>query len=126
MEEKRKILIVDDVEAMRKEVVKILKEKYETNEAENGLQALDQVKKNLPDLIILDLEMPVMSGFEFLDKCDEVLESVPPVLILTSISSKRKETRKAGAQFYMDMPVTKERLLTVVDHLLKSEATRPN
>ena len=126
MEEKRKILIVDDVEAMRKEVVKILKEKYETNEAENGLQALDQVKKNLPDLIILDLEMPVMSGFEFLDKCDEVLESVPPVLILTSISSKRKETRKAGAQFYMDKPVTKERLLTVVDHLLKSEATRPN
>ena len=66
---KRKILIVDDVEVMRKEVVNILKNKYDLYEAENGLQALDQVKKNLPDLIILDLEMPVMGGFEFLDKC---------------------------------------------------------
>ena len=125
MVKKVKILVVDDAEVMRKEVVNILKDKYETFEAENGSRALDQVKKVLPDLIILDLEMPVMGGFEFLDKCDETLETIPPVLILTSISSKRKETRKAGAQFYMDKPVNKDKLLTVIEHLLKAPSTRP-
>ena len=108
MTEKRKILIVDDAEVMRKEIVNFLKVKYELYEAEDGLQALEQVQKVLPDMIILDLEMPVMGGFEFLDKVDEVLDSIPPVLILTSISTKRQETRKKGAQFYMDKPVDKD------------------
>ena len=123
---KRKILIVDDAEVMRQEVVDFLKDKYEIYEAEDGLQALEQVQKVLPDMIILDLEMPVMGGFEFLDKVDEVLDSIPPVLILTSISTKRQETRKKGAHFYMDKPVDKDRLLTVIEHLLKTETTRPD
>ena len=126
MTEKRKILIVDDAEVMRQEIVGFLKGKFEIYEAEDGLQALEQVQKVLPDMIILDLEMPVMGGFEFLDKVDEVLDSIPPVLILTSISNKRQETRKKGAQFYMDKPVDKDRLMTVIEHLLKTEATRPN
>tara|TARA_Y100001954_G_scaffold226335_1_gene268042 strand:+ start:38 stop:418 length:381 start_codon:yes stop_codon:yes gene_type:complete len=126
MTEKRKVLIVDDAEVMRKEVATLLKDKYETYEAEDGLQALEQVRKVVPDMIILDLEMPVMGGFEFLDKVDEILDPIPPVLILTTISTKRRETREKGAQFYMDKPFDKERLLTVVEHLLKSESTRPN
>ncbi|MEC7183793.1 MAG: response regulator [Bdellovibrionota bacterium] len=126
MTEKRKVLIVDDAEVMRKEVAALLKDKYETYEAEDGLQALEQVRKVVPDMIILDLEMPVMGGFEFLDKVDEILDPIPPVLILTTISTKRRETREKGAQFYMDKPFEKERLLTVIEHLLKSESTRPN
>ena len=70
--------------------------------------------------------MPVMGGLEFLDKCSEVMEKLPPVLILTSISTKRKETRKSGAQFYMSKPVQKDKLLNVVELLLKTEPTKPN
>ena len=125
MTEKRKILIVDDVDVMRQGIVDFLKDKFELYEAENGQQALEQIQKVLPDIIILDLEMPVMGGSEFLDKIEEVLDSIPPVLILTSISTKRQETRKKGAQFYMDKPVDKDRLMTVIEHLLKTEATRP-
>ena len=126
MDRKRKILIVDDAEVMRKEVVALLKNKYDLYEAEDGLQALEQVKQVVPDVIILDLEMPVMGGFEFLDKVDEILDPIPPVLILTTISTKRRETREKGAQFYMDKPFESDRLLTVIEHLLKSESTRPN
>ena len=123
---KKKILIVEDTERFRVEIIGFLQEKYQLSEADNGLKALKKVSQEKPDLIILDLEMPVMGGLEFLDKCSEVMEKLPPVLILTSISTKRKETRKSGAQFYMSKPVQKDKLLNVVELLLKTEPTKPN
>jgi len=123
---KKKILIVEDTERFRVEIIDFLQEKYQLSEADNGLKALKKVSQEKPDLIILDLEMPVMGGLEFLDKCSEVMEKLPPVLILTSISTKRKETRKSGAQFYMSKPVQKDKLLNVVELLLKTEPTKPN
>jgi len=123
---KKKILIVEDIERFRVEIIGFLQEKYQLSEADNGLKALKKVSQEKPDLIILDLEMPVMGGLEFLDKCSEIMEELPPVLILTSISTQRKETRKSGAQFYMSKPVQKDKLLNVVEVLLKTEPTKPN
>ena len=125
MTEKAKILVVDDTKQFRVEIKNFLEGRYDISEASDGLIALNQVKEEKPDLIILDLEMPVMDGLEFLDKCGEIFEALPPVLILTTVSTKRKETRKGGAQFYMSKPVQKDRLLNVIEILLKTEPTTP-
>ena len=65
-----KILIIEDEPAIRRVLVKILSEEdksHEIDEAENGIHAINQVKKNSYDLIISDIKMPKVDGMEVLD-----------------------------------------------------------
>ncbi|MBV9576241.1 MAG: response regulator [Gammaproteobacteria bacterium] len=78
------ILVVDDDDLVRRMVTKSLGElPYKIIQAENGKQALDILKNNKPELIFLDLIMPVMDGFEFLDEFRKMphWDDVPIVLI---------------------------------------------
>src|SRR5437016_12594033 len=76
------ILIVDDELRIRDVVCMNLElEHYRVFEASNGLEALDQLRENLPDLVVLDVMMPEMDGFETLRSIREV--STVPVIMLT-------------------------------------------
>lgn len=84
----RKILIVEDDDAIRNLYeIKLQREGFTTITAENGLLGLHQAKKFMPDLILLDLRMPVMTGDEMLLKLRESQwGSNMRVIILTNIS----------------------------------------
>jgi DNA-binding response OmpR family regulator len=85
-----KILIVEDEEILRKAYVNVFRiEKFEVEEAANGQIAFDKIESFKPDLIVLDVLMPVMSGIEFLQKV-EILRSHPntKVLVLSNLSDK--------------------------------------
>ena len=76
----RHILIVDDDPAIRQVVADILEmSDYGVREAANGAEALDEVRSWPPAMVLLDLMMPVMDGWEFLRRCrsDQVCEGVP-------------------------------------------------
>ena len=71
---KKRILVVDDEPRMRRFVQMNLDlEGYEVMEAENGLRALERVRDDLPDLVVLDVMMPDLDGFETLERIREIV-----------------------------------------------------
>lgn len=84
----KKILIIDDDEVFAKTLQDFfLKEKYETVHVSDGLQGLESLKTNTPDLIILDLLMPKMGGMEFLGELRKMTSpNQIPILISSQLS----------------------------------------
>lgn len=101
---KEKILIVDDEERMRKLIAAYLKrEKYETFEAENGVDALNLFKKEKIHLVILDVMMPIMDGWTV---CSELRKtSNVPIIFLTA--KGEDEDKLLGFELGTDHYVTK-------------------
>ena len=119
------ILVVDDSKTIRAIVVKILKltklEIGQIFEAENGKEALDCLKDNWIDLILSDLNMPVMSGIEMVSEMarDGLLKDIPVIVISTDGSVKRiKELKEKGIREYIRKPFTPESLSEVIDRVL--------
>ncbi len=111
---KAKVLITDDIEYNR-ELIKGYFEGYdfEILEADNGKVALDQIRHHHPDLILLDLKMPVMSGYEVANilKKDSDIKDIP-IIVLTASSMKHDEPRiHKFADAYLRKPTTKSRLI---------------
>ena len=92
----RKVLLVDDDEIMREAVRRALEhEKWEVGEARNGRDALERVAAGVPDVIVLDLLMPEMDGFEFLVKLRQRPEWHDiPVLVVTAKDLTVEEHRR--------------------------------
>lgn len=88
----KKILIIDDDQFFPKTLEATLpKGKYELTQAEDGEKGLEALKKEKPDLIILDLMMPKMDGITFLQKMKEDASlPKPPVLVSSNLSSVKK------------------------------------
>ena len=85
--EGKKVMLVDDDPGMRLSVREALSRSgYEVLEAENGSQAISLLEEDdtAPDIILLDLIMPIMNGFEFLEKFRNDLQSPIPVIVITS------------------------------------------
>ncbi len=117
------ILIVEDQNDMRNFISDELSESYQVLEAENGSVALAILKNNTVDLIISDVMMPVMDGF---DLCNEVKNNVNlshiPFILLTAqhnLQSRLKGLNN-GADAYMEKPFSIELLLVQVNNLLKN------
>ncbi len=83
----KKILIVEDEEILRNLLQKKLtKEGYEVDTAENGEEGLSKIRANKPDLILLDIIMPKMGGFEMMEEVqkDDNISSVPVIVVSNS------------------------------------------
>jgi len=117
-----KILIADDDHEMLKILTGLLEQAgYKVVEAENGLEAVELAKKELPSLIMLDIHMPVMDGLTACRKLksDPVTKSIPVVML--TIEGSITEIEHAiiyGAKTYITKPSTKEEILKVVKSIL--------
>lgn len=110
-----RILVVDDVLENIQVIGGLLREKgYMISVAQSGEQALEVVKENRPDLILLDVLMPGMDGFETCArlKADADFSQIP-LIFLTALSETNHKVRgfKAGAVDYVTKPIEKEELL---------------
>ena len=122
----KKIMIVDD-EVDVVETVKLILESdgYETIYAYNGMECLEKLEKERPDLILLDIMMTPMNGWDVLRKIksNENLNSIPismlTVVPLTAESFKNEKLEKI--ENYIIKPFSKKGLLKKVDELLKME-----
>ena len=99
------ILIVEDDKFLRELIVqKLLKEGYDISEAIDGEEGIKKIKTEKPDLILLDLILPGIDGFEVLSrmKADEKLAKIP-VIILSNLGQREEIERglKLGANDYM-------------------------
>ncbi|MFO7678830.1 MAG: response regulator transcription factor [Chloroflexota bacterium] len=114
------ILIVDDEARMRRFIrMNMELEGYQVIEAENGLQALDQIRKFNPDLILMDVMMPEMDGFETLRLLREI--STVPVILLTVKSEEEDKIRGLGlgADDYITKPFSPRELNSRVGAVLR-------
>jgi len=121
-----KVLFVEDSALLRRAMVKAVHEAgYKTVEAENGMEALARLRAHGPtiNLVVLDWNMPVMSGYEVLVKMRSQEEySDIPVLMATSdgVEEDVKKAIKAGATGYLVKPFTPEALVKQIANILKS------
>ncbi|MFT4114996.1 response regulator [Silvibacterium sp.] len=118
----KKILIVDDSVSMRKMVGYCLRQAgFDVMEAEHGQDALDKLKGVVVDLIITDLNMPVMDGITLIQNVRKRADmKTKPILMLTTetLGSKKEEGKAAGATGWIVKPFEPEKLLATVARVL--------
>ena len=120
---KSDILIVDDNADIRTLLRRILQDRYQVNEAEDGQQGLELANEIVPDLIVSDVMMPVMNGLEFCQRVkDNIATSHIPVILLTAraLSKHQVEGYESGADAYITKPFSADVLLARIDNLLKN------
>ncbi len=125
-----KILIVEDDRHIVALVRYILeREGYDVRVARDGVEGLDTAREYMPDLVVLDLNMPRMDGVEM---CRRLKSEQNPLVIFLTVHTERTAMARgyrAGADDYMVKPFELEDLLTHVKTLLdkreRGEATRP-
>lgn len=119
LENKKTILVVDDEAHIRELLRQELEaEGYSVKEAQNGVDAITQVKQEIPDLIILDVMMPAMNGFDVAAvlKNDPKTLSVP--IIMLSIVEDKDRGYGLGIDSYLAKPIDTEELLSNIEILL--------
>jgi len=119
------ILLVDDEEDILELLETILDQKYQVMKAGNGAEAIDILNEEAVNLIISDVMMPVMDGFELCRKVKSTLEySHIPVILLTAKNTiqSKVEGLELGADAYIEKPFSKEHLLAQIHSLLTNRA----
>lgn len=121
---KKKILIVDDEDDVRKSIAIVLeKQGYQIEEAEDGLEGIEKVNKEKFDLIILDVMMPKMSGWDVMKNILKDKKEYKGKIMFLSVveisDSRKKELVKDGAIDYITKPFDIEELVKKVSKYAK-------
>lgn len=126
---KKTILVVDDESRMVRFVKMNLDlEGYITLEANNGVQALEKVRDYNPDLVLLDVEMPGMDGFETLKRLREISDAAVIMLTVRSEEEARIKGLDLGADDYVTKPFSPRELSSRIRAVLRrfEQNTRPD
>lgn len=121
-----RILLVDDIEVVRKGLKKLLggNEGWEIcGEAENGKEAIEKVAELCPDIVLLDVTMPVMNGFQAASEIRR-LSPKTKIVIFTMHESPRmaEESKRAGADAYLAKSTSLEVIEGTISHLIDEGA----
>lgn len=124
-----RVLIVDDHEAVRSGVCEILSTRLDIEvcgEADNGKAAIERARDLRPDLVILDVTMPVLNGFDAAREIRKILLEAR-ILMLSMHESKQllEEAKKLGVHGYVTKTQVSQTLLKAVDTLLSNEMFYP-
>lgn len=118
---KNKILIVEDEEGIREGLTYLLSEQYSVEEAENGVEGLKKAIRNQPNLILLDLKMPEMDGFQVLKalRADKEFDHIP-IIVLSAFNSPADRTKafELGADDYINKPFDRAELMARIQRKL--------
>lgn len=124
IDHRKTILIVEDEKEIHSFLNELLAEKYKISVAYNGIEALENIKKEVPDIIISDVMMPLMDGIEFCEKIKKDIQTCHiPFIMLTAKESvlQRIEGIESGANSYIPKPFHPDHLLIRVQKLLEEK-----
>ncbi len=128
-DKKSKILIVDDEEMNRRLAARMLQEWYDISEADSGAQCLEMLEENKPDLILLDVHMHGMDGYEVIRRLKNVDEWCDiPVVFLTADCDEEAEVKglQAGAMDFLTKPFRREIFLQRINRILELSFLQKN
>ena len=119
------VMVVDDSITMRKVTTRVLERAdFEVTTAKDGLDALEKLQDNVPDLMLLDIEMPRMDGYELATymRNDSRMRHVPIIMITSRTGEKhRQRALEIGVERYLGKPYQEEDLLRHVQEVLGRE-----
>lgn len=119
---KKLILVVDDNAMLLRNMKYLLEDKYQVSVAASGPQALNAIRRQKPDLILLDYEMPGMNGSETLEaiRADAFMKDIP-VIFLTAVADSDvvTEVARLHPQGYTLKPPVRAKLFEVIERVLK-------
>ena len=114
------VLVVDDSITVRRVTQRLLKrEGYRVALANDGLQAIERLQEELPAVVLSDIEMPRMDGFDLARniRASERLRALPIIMITSRIAEKHREhARELGVDHYLGKPYAEEELLGLIRH----------
>lgn len=121
------ICIIDDdpiYQILINKIIALSKTECEVMRFKNGKEALDNftrnIHKNLPEIILLDLEMPIMDGWDFMTEIDKLLTDDTAIYIVSSsISYEDKEKAKTFPKVrgYFSKPINSDKIMEITEHL---------
>lgn len=117
----KKILIVEDVELNTELLVQLLEDDYELVLATNGAEGLQCAQDSQPDLILMDMSLPVMDGWEATRrlKANDATSHIPVIgLSAHAMSGDDEKAKAAGCDDYLTKPVNFDSLFTALDRYL--------
>ena len=118
----KRILVVEDQPDNRKIIRDVFaRTGYEIIETENGEEALAAIAKTRPDLILMDIQLPIMDGYTATRriKADPALRSIPIIAVTSyALSGEEKKAREAGCDDYIPKPYSPRELLAKVRQYL--------
>jgi len=123
--EKKNILLVDDNAELLEYLFIILKQDYEITTASDGKKALEQIEKKMPDLIVSDVIMPKMNGFELCEQIKSNSETANiPIILLTvrTMTDGKIKGLRLGAEDYLEKPFNPEILKARINSVLKNRS----
>ena len=114
----KRILVVED-HADNRQIIRdmLAPTDYEITEAENGEEALAAIAKQRPDLILMDIQLPTMDGYEATRriKADPTLRSIPIIAVTSyALSGEETKARSAGCDEYVPKPFSPRQLLAKI------------
>jgi chemosensory pili system protein ChpA (sensor histidine kinase/response regulator) len=119
------VLVVDDSITVRRVTQRLLqREGYRVAMAADGLQALERLAEELPAVVLSDIEMPRMDGFDLARniKADDKLKHLPIIMITSRIAEKHREhAAQLGVQHYLGKPYAEEELLSLIGRYAREE-----
>jgi two-component system, cell cycle response regulator DivK len=118
----KRILVVED-QADNRQIIRdmLAATDYEITEAEDGEQALAAIAKERPDLILMDIQLPIMDGYEATRriKADPALRSIPIIAVTSyALSGEEQTARAAGCDEYVPKPYSPRQLLAKIRQYL--------
>jgi two-component system sensor histidine kinase/response regulator len=123
-----KVLIVEDTLSIREEINDILlMEGYAVCQAENGEVGFEMALKENPDLIVSDILMPVLNGFEMFDKLQKDTNTMSIPLIFLSAKAEKADIRigmNLGAEDYLTKPINTDDLVNAIENKIKKKLIR--
>ena len=118
---KKKILVVDDTDWNRDLLVQLLEDDYDVLQAVDGAEGVMKTEQERPDLILMDLGMPVMDGWEATRriKANDELKRIPIIAVTShAMVGDEIDARKAGCDDYLPKPIDEDALLQKIKKYL--------
>jgi two-component system cell cycle response regulator DivK len=118
----KKILVIEDTPDNRR-IIRLVMERagYEVVEAVNGAEGIEMARSTRPDLILMDIQLPVIDGYEATRrlKADPDLKAIPVIAVTSyALSGDEAKTRAAGCDGYMAKPFSPKALLQLVQSFI--------
>jgi urea transport system substrate-binding protein len=114
MGHKRILIVEDDVDLRTLLADELASAGYDVSEAANGRDALDQVDRSMPDLILLDMRMPIMDGWNFASEFHRLHDHEARIVVLSATADARSHAQTIGADACLDKPFKLEQLMALV------------
>ncbi|HEY4717297.1 MAG TPA: response regulator [bacterium] len=120
MVEKKTVMIIDDDFLVAKSISRYFnRDKFNTFVFGDGNSALEWMGGQLPDLVILDVQMPALDGFEVLGRIKQIKSDIPVIMVSGNLDDEKcQKLKKHGANACMEKPVDGTNLLFQVNQLI--------